>query len=203
MLLSTALRDFPRSGVLLSLLLAMAFAMGCDRHVEPYVPGEEPERPDLSRIFPPERDSGEPEGPAELPAPPGPAPGAPPAPPSAAGTPSARSGAPVRGVVSVSPELADRVPQGGVLFVFARSLGGGPPVAARRIPSPGLPLQFELGPGDRMVEGIPFRGPFQLVARIDADGNATTRTPGDLQGTSVEPVSPGDTDVTVVLDEEL
>jgi len=180
-------------------LLAAILVLGCDRHVEPYVEGEEPERADLSRIFPPERDSGAPEGPAELPAPPGPAAGS----ASSAGGPPAAAGSPVRGTISVAPELADRLPREGVLFVFARPLGGGPPVAARRLPVTELPLEFELGPNDRMVEGVPFQGPFQLVARIDADGNATTRTPGDLQGASLAPVNPGDTDVTLVLDEAL
>jgi len=181
------------------LLVVALVALGCDRHVEPYVEGEEPERPDLSRIFPPERDRGGPEGPAELPAPPGPPPDA----AGGAGAPTAAAGSPVRGTISVAPELADRVPRNGVLFVFARPLGGGPPVAARRLPVANLPLAFELGPDHRMMQGVPFQGPFQLVARLDTDGNATTRTPGDLQGTSPAPVSPGDTDVILVLDEAL
>jgi len=185
--------------LILGTALTGLVALGCDRHVEPYVEGEEPERPDLSRIFPPERDRGGPEGPAELPAPPGPPPGA----AGGAGAPTAAAGSPVRGTISVAPELADRVPQNGVLFVFARPLGGGPPVAARRLPLTDLPRPFELGPDDRMMQGVPFQGPFQLVARIDADGNATTRTPGDLQGTSLAPVSPGDSDVALVLDEAL
>ena len=33
------------------MLVAVA-ALGCDRAIEPYVPGEKPEQPDLSRIFP-------------------------------------------------------------------------------------------------------------------------------------------------------
>jgi len=37
--------------IVVCMLVAVA-ALGCDRAVEPYVPGEKPEQPDLSRIFP-------------------------------------------------------------------------------------------------------------------------------------------------------
>ena len=43
-----------------------------------------------------------------------------------------------------------------------------------------------------MIEGVPFTGPFQLTARIDADGNATgdaddlPATAGDLPGRGAE-----------------
>ena len=35
-----------------------------------------------------------------------------------------------------------------------------------------------------MIKSRPFVGPLQITARLDADGNATSRTPGDLQGTA-------------------
>ena len=40
-----------RSGLLAALLACAALA-GCDRNVEPFVPGEQPEQPDLSEIVP-------------------------------------------------------------------------------------------------------------------------------------------------------
>jgi hypothetical protein len=92
------------------------------------------------------------------------------------------------------------VPPGAVLFLVARTGEGGPPVAVKRIPDPRFPLDFELGPDDRMLEGVPFTGPFELVARIDADRNAATRNPGDLQGASPSRVPPGAHDVELVID---
>ena len=51
--------------------------------------------------------------------------------------------------------------------------------------APSFPLDFSLGPEDRMIQAMPFAGPLGLSARIDADGNATSREPGDLQGPRV------------------
>jgi cytochrome c-type biogenesis protein CcmH len=183
-----------------SVLLAAALAAGCDRRVEPLVPGEEPATPDLSRIFPPE--SAEPPLPDAAPTLPPPPPRTGPMPPGDTATAGA-DGAPVRGTVQVAAELAGRVPAGAALFVFARAAGGGPPLAAKRIESPHFPLAFELGPQDRMVAGRPFEGPLQLSARLDADGNATTRSPGDLQGGSAAPVEPGASGVAIVHDQVL
>ena len=178
----------------LALLLSLACAAGCDRRVEPFDPDEEPSTPDLSRIFPPEPLEDEP----------GTAPMAPPAPPGGRGAPPVAAGAPpVRGTIRLAPELADTLPGGAVLFVFARAAQGGPPLAARLIEAPRFPLDFELGPDDRMMAARPFEGPFLLSARLDADGNATTRSPGDLQGTLETPVTPGDDGVELILDQRL
>ena len=54
-----------------------------------------------------------------------------------------------------------------------------------------------------MIQAIPFAGPLQLSARVDADGNATSREPGDLQGAAATPVDPGATDVTIRIDTRL
>ncbi len=169
--------------------------------MEPYVPGEEPSQPDLRKIFPPGAEAaaradgagraggvmGQPESGA-----PPPAPG------------EAPVGAAVRGRVSVAPELAARVPGTGVLFIIARSGGAsGPPVAVKRVDSPRLPLEFEIGPGDRMIPTAPFTGPFALSARLDGDGNATTRSAGDLQGAAPSAVDSGAEGVEIVLGEVL
>jgi cytochrome c-type biogenesis protein CcmH len=180
-----------RAVVVVSLFALLA--VGCDRRVEPFVPGEEPATPDLSRIFPPE--SAEPDAPAG-------APGMPP-PPLGAARAADAGGDPIRGNVTVAEQLAGRVPPDASLFVFARSAEGGPPVAARRIEAPRFPLAFELGPQDRMGPARPFVGPFQLSARLDADGNATTRSAGDLQGDASGPVRAGDVGVEIVLDQVL
>lgn len=191
-----------RRPIVIALVLAGCLAAaslagsGCDRNVEPFDPDEQPVEPDLSRIFPAGAER-EQEGPPVLP----PAPGRG-APPLAAEAPGGDA-PPIRGTVSVAAELAERVPSGAVLFLIARRGGAGPPLAVQRIASPRFPLEFSLGPEDRMLETLPFTGELQISARLDADGNAMSREPGDLEGRAEAAVSPGATGVTVVLDEVL
>jgi len=176
--------------------LFLAAWLGCDRNVEPFDPNEQPAEPDLSRIFPAGVEPAEP-GPPGMPPPPGRG-----APPLAAGSRTA-NGPPIRGTVSVADALAGKVPSGAVLFLIARSGAAGPPLAVLRVPEPRFPLEFSLGPENRMLETLPFAGELQLSARLDVDGNAMSRQPGDLEGRAAGVVSPGATGVVVVLDEVL
>ncbi len=170
--------------------------LGCDRNVEPFDPDEQPAEPDLSRIFPAGA-APEEAGPPSLP--PAPGRGAPPLAAEAAET----NGPPIRGTVSVADELSGQLPPGAVLFLIARRGGAGPPLAVERFASPRFPLEFSLGPEDRMLETLPFAGEVQITARLDADGNAMSRQPGDLEGRAPGAVSPGASGVLVVLDEVL
>ena len=179
----------------LSILFAAAVLAGCDRNVEPFVPGEEPRAPDLSKIFP--AGAAEAESPRAQP-------GIPPLPREARGGADATAqAAPILGTVSVPDELRGRLPDGAVLFLIARRAGAGPPLAVQRIGAPRFPLRFAIGPADRMIASIPFEGPLQLSARLDGDGDAMSRKPGDLQGAAAGSFSPGDRDVSIVLDEIL
>ncbi len=168
---------------------ALLLAAGCDRKVEPFVPGEQARRPDLSEIFPPRI---EPEQVLE--------PAQPPPPPLARVAVAAQA---VRGRVLLSSEFEDSTPEGAVLFVIARRAAGGPPLAVKRIAQPRFPLEFAIGPEDRMLESVPFAGPMLLSARLDSDGNATTRQSGDLRALAAAPVRPGDSGVRLVLDRAL
>jgi len=116
---------------------------------------------------------------------------------------AAASDLPIRGRVEVAPELSARVPANAILFLIARRASAGPPLAVRRIENPSFPLEFTIGPDDRMIKSMPFVGPVNLTARLDGDGNATSRSPGDLQGASGAPVEPGASGVVVVLDQLL
>lgn len=179
----------------LSVLLAAAALAACDRNVEPFVPGEEPREPDLSKIFP----AG-----AEEAASPRAQPGIPPLPREARGGADASAqAAPIQGTVSVPDALRDRVSDDAVLFLIARRGGAGPPLAVQRIGAPRFPLRFAIGPADRMIPSIPFEGPLQLSARLDGDGDAMSRNPGDLQGAADGGFSPGARNVSIVLDEVL
>jgi len=110
---------------------------------------------------------------------------------------------PIRGVVRIDETLADSVPRNAVLFLIARARPAGPPLAVRRFSAPSFPLEFDLGPEHRMIKTFPFAGDLQLTARLDRDGDASSRTPGDLQGGAAGTFAPGATGVEVVLDEAL
>jgi hypothetical protein len=184
-------------GRCLAIAIACAWVAGCDRNVEPFDPNEEPAQPDLARIFPAGAERAEP-GPPSLPPPPGRG-----APPVAAQSDVGADAPPIRGTVSVAEKLAGRVPAGAVLFLIARRGGAGPPVAVERIANPRLPLEFSLGPEDRMIQTLPFAGELQISARLDADGDALSREPGDLEGRAAAPATPGASGVVVVLEEVL
>jgi len=180
---------------MLSLVVLAAALVACDRNMDPYRPGEESRQPDLSRIFP---EGAERAARAEQPM----AGQMPPQPP-ARGTDASADAPPIRGVVELPEALAARPPPGAVLFLIARSGGAGPPLAVQRIAEPHFPLSFELGPRDRMIPSIPFAGELQLTARLDTDGNASSRSPGDLQGRAPGTHAPGASGVRIVLDEIL
>jgi hypothetical protein len=179
-------------GSLFVVLLVLA-AAACDRNVEPFDPNEQVAEPDLSRIFP---EGAERSGDAQAMRDAMPAPAAPVAPPPGAD-------APLRGTIRIAEALTGRVPEGAVLFLIARTGAGGPPTAVRRIEGPSFPLEFSIGPDDRMIANLPFEGPFRLMARVDADRNAMTRNAGDLQGEAQGVFSPGARDIEIVIDEVL
>jgi len=182
-------------------MLVAAATFACDRAIEPYVPGEKPEQPDLSRIFPEGAERAAQKGGEAKPG----MPAAPGAATDQGGAPVAgAAGAPLSGTISLAPDFERKVPAGAILFLIARKgEGGGPPLAVRRIESPKFPMDFSIGPDDRMIKARPFEGPLQLSARLDADGNAMTHAPGDLQGQTPEPHQPGDSGVAIVIDQVL
>lgn len=129
-------------------------------------------------------------------------------PPAAAVDPSTRkdelerpAGQELAGVIEVAPEIADRVPQEGVLFLVVRVAGreGGAPLRVRRIEAASFPRQFTIGESDSMMPGTPLVDEMSLEVRVDQDGDAFTTDPGDVVG-RLEPVSPGSRKLTVVLD---
>jgi cytochrome c-type biogenesis protein CcmH len=193
-----------RFSVLAALVAALLLGLACDRNIEPFVPGEQPRQPDLSRMFPetdgPAGDAvagamGAPARTGSMPAPAAEEPGA----------VADAAGASIRGTIEVAASLQGSEPARATLFVIARRAGAsaGPPLAVRRIPQPGFPLAFEIGPQHAMIAGMPFAGDIVLTARLDADGDAMTRTPGDLSGELGAPVQPGAEGVVLVLDAKL
>jgi cytochrome c-type biogenesis protein CcmH len=185
----------------LLLLVVWVVLGGCDRNMEPFVPGEKPQPPDLAKIFPAgaERPSAAERRPAA-----GPTGGRGAAPMGGqTAAPASAGGEAIQGTVELAEGLDERIPPGAVLFLIARTGAGGPPLAVKRIASPSFPFAFQIGPDDRMIQAMPFVGPIQISARVDRDGDARTSDAGDLQGRAAAGVEPGATGVVVRVDEAL
>ena len=178
------------------LLLALigVLASGCDRNIEGFQPGEKASEPDLARIFP---------GPAAVAAPSSEnergnsrAPDRAALPPSRAEgseTATTTGADPIEGTIELSDQLAESRPAGAVLFVIARQEGvtRGPPLAVLRIGDPEFPYAFSIGPDNVMIPSMRFEGQISLSARLDADGNAMTRSPEDISSPEPLSVAPG------------
>ena len=120
--------------------------------------------------------------PAGEPGAPGPGPAAPgEEPASGGGQAGAASGIEV--TVDVDPAAAGGVPSGATLYLIVRVAGreGGAPIAVKRLAGT-VPVTVTIGDADAMMPGTPLIGDLDVIARIDQDGSATTREPGDLEG---------------------
>ncbi len=93
-----------------------------------------------------------------------------------------------------------KAPADGTIFVIARNPGVavGPPVAAAKLTPGAQGLTYSIGPEDVMMGG-PFKGPYDISARWDQDGNAMSKQPGDLSGAAKTAVSAGQS-ADIVLD---
>ena len=168
----------------LAMLFLLLAVQACDRRLEPWVEASQ-EPP------PPERPVRVPG--LQVPIPQS-APGMAAGPAPAARAPAAGPG--IRGTLRLAE--GERV-SGGVLFLIARSNPQGPPLAVQRLPAGPFPLEFEIGPGDVMIPGMPFAGAIRLSARIDSDGDPLTRSAADVGAVLDAALQPGATGVELVL----
>lgn len=95
----------------------------------------------------------------------------------------------VNGLIDINPKLKKRVKPSDVLFLVVRLEGQAVPYAVKKIAPVSFPLQYAIGPEDRMLGEaseplIPGRK-ISLVARLDHDGEVAAR-PGDLEGSPAE-----------------
>jgi tetratricopeptide (TPR) repeat protein len=113
------------------------------------------------------------------------------------------AGGAVQGVVTIDAKMKSKADGKAALFIIARSGGaaGGPPVAVKKIERPVFPLSYTLGPEDVMMKGMPLSGKITISVRLDADGDAMTRQPGDLVGEyKNNPVEVGAQKVDILID---
>jgi len=102
----------------------------------------------------------------------------------------------VSGTIDLSPEMANSVGAGDVLYVMAKKDGA--TLAVRRVDAPSFPYAFEVSEGHAMVAGMAFEGPVDLVARLSKTGDAIPSA-GDLEGTTGSVQVPS-TGVAVTID---
>jgi cytochrome c-type biogenesis protein CcmH len=117
--------------------------------------------------------------------------------PSSGGAANAKRS--LSGVVELDPALVGQVSASGILFVFVREagFGAGPPVAARRFAVSSFPMGFEIGEEDAMM-GQTFPDTLLVEARLDADGDPTTRPPTDPKA-RIDDVKAGSRTVRLML----
>jgi cytochrome c-type biogenesis protein CcmH len=122
--------------------------------------------------------------------------------PPVASKPPSSSG--VRGTVSLSPQLKDKVSPEDTVFVFARAAQGPPmPLAVARVRVRDLPYRFALDDSMAMSPALKLSAFPKVVvtARVSKSGAATAQ-PGDLQGASAQ-VSNDAAAVSVVIDAQV
>ncbi len=105
----------------------------------------------------------------------------------------------IHGHVSITPALKAKIPANAVVFLFAKPIEGGMPVAALRSEASKLPLEFELD--DTMAMNPQMRlslfKEVALTARISMSGEAMAKS-GDFEGT-LTPVKVGAKDIKLVI----
>jgi hypothetical protein len=114
-------------------------------------------------------------------------------------------GKPISGLVKLGEGVsASDVKPTDVLFVMVRqSMGGGKfgrLIAVQRHGQVEFPKRYEISSSDVMVPGIPFQGPFIVMARLDRDGDPMTRKPEDLFAVIKSEVQNGDEGVHLTLE---
>lgn len=121
--------------------------------------------------------------------------------PAADRAPPLAAGPTIRGSVDVTPALKSGLADSDVLFLFARSGAGGPPVAAIRASAGQLPLEFELDDSTAMNPGntLSKHSQVTLVARLSKSGNPIAQ-PGDLEG-AVANVEVGASGVKIMINQ--
>jgi cytochrome c-type biogenesis protein CcmH/NrfG len=88
---------------------------------------------------------------------------------------------------------------GAVFIIFRRTATPqGPPVAALRLPLSAIPGDYSAGDSDIMMGG-PWPEDVWVQARIDADGNAMTRSDDDLNSPVVGPIKSGSSSINLAI----
>lgn len=89
-----------------------------------------------------------------------------------------------QGVISLGPKMIPADAANRTLFIIARSPAGGPPIAVKKIEPTAFPLMYSLGVENNMVGTEFYEGDIVVIARLDEDGAAGPKQPGDWEGSA-------------------
>jgi len=108
------------------------------------------------------------------------------------------------GVIKLDDKVKSKVAAGDVIFVVARkyeagSTAPGTPLAVQKLSADKFPMKFSLDSRDAMLVGTTLAGKVVVTARVDKDGDAMTKNPGDVTG-QTKPVEPPKKDLVLSLD---
>jgi hypothetical protein len=108
----------------------------------------------------------------------------------------------IAGVLRLDDKVKSKVAAGDVIFLVARGAepgAPGPVLAVKKLTVASWPLPFSLDGRDAMVAGTTLHGKVVISARVDKDGDAISKNPGDVTGTS-RPVEVPTDRVVITLD---
>jgi hypothetical protein len=112
----------------------------------------------------------------------------------------------IEGVLRLDDKVKDKVEKGQTLFLVARvadpSGAPGAILAVKKLTVGQWPQPFKLDGHDAMMVGTQLSGLVIINARVDKDGDAITKNPGDVVGTS-RPVEVPASKVVLTLDSVL
>jgi hypothetical protein len=110
------------------------------------------------------------------------------------------------GVIKLDPKLKSAVQPGDVMFLVVRKFDPsgvqGPPLAVRKLTASAFPMNFAVDSRDAMIVGTSLAGKVVVTVRVDKDGDAMSKNPGDVIGQSPA-VAPPNSKVVVALDKVL
>jgi len=110
----------------------------------------------------------------------------------------------ISGVINVAPSVASKVKPGASIYVIARNGATNAAVAVIRLTVPDKwPLPFTLSGSHTMQPGSGLFGKVKVEARVDMDGDAMTKNPGDVVGEIPELVEVPKSNVVLTLDKVL
>jgi hypothetical protein len=93
----------------------------------------------------------------------------------------------VTGTITLSPKQVDHAKLGTPLFVIVKQADAsgqpfGTPLAVDKLAWDGKPIPYDVTEGQAMVNGTQMTGDVIVMARIDQDGDAISKQPGDIVG---------------------
>lgn len=106
----------------------------------------------------------------------------------------------IEGRLELAPNVAANVAAGDIIYLMARNAATGGIVAVQKLTAPAtFPVEFKLTGENVMMPGMSLAGQVKLSARVDKDGDAMSKTPGDVTGEVSDVVAVPATGVVLTL----